>query len=378
MNLALKQIIKTEKELAPYISFHQRIDESNSNIVDENSYFDLISDFDFNNEWIKNNDIQQTPDWDPQICPVCNFHPSTINQSFYTSSKRDLVMTIYVKHMDGMIILARSLRTTSCKASIVYFVDSNLYSEIQNNTQYYKFFQGCGISLINFGKPPLTTKSVVNYRFILFGEFIKHFYNNYNKVIITDGFDTVFQSDPFGYEWDPKAIYLTRENQLNIVTESWYKELFHGENVFDVLNTLIVNNGVVAGYSEAMYRYLDFYLNEYDWKKWNHPYDQAHLNYLFYRKKFKRNGIKIIAFYSCEGFISSIYQMHGNESFQKLGVFNPKNRKFCPSLIHKYSEAHEFAINTYKQCPRLAWQRGLNEYIQGVTQEEMSSLDNLL
>ena len=68
--------------------------------------------------------------------------------------------------------------------------------------------------------------------------------------------------------------------------------------------------------------------------------------------------------------------MHGNETRQKLGIFNPKKRKFCPSVIRKFSESHIFAINSYKQYPRLKWKKGLTEYIQSVTEEEMSWIIN--
>lgn len=343
-------------------------------------YFDLIDEYNFDRGWANKFQVKEGLNKNTKKCPKCNFQP-TLKQPFLNFKKRkkaDLVMTIYTKSLYGMIVLARSLRTTGSQASIVYFVDSAIYDKIANKSKTLKLYQICGITLINYGESPQPYNCIVNYRFIFFCEFMKRHYLGYNKVIITDGYDTVFQSDPFLNDWNPEVIYLTIENNRNSVTRGWYDRLFPNEYLGDVLISPIINNGVIAGYSANLYRYLDFYTRSYQWKKWRDTLDQALVNFLFYKGMFKEAGIKVQGIRAGEGFLASIYNCYGTGGNQKLGIFDPKSKKIFPSLIHKFSEPRLFAKNVYAQCPRLKWQRDETEYIRGVSYQDMAIIDKYL
>lgn len=349
-----------------------------NNLTNDFSYFSLISDYSFNKSWINDFLVQNHNIESSKKCPLCNFQPPNKKKlkNIQKSTRRDLIMTIYVKRLYGMIVLARSLRTTGCQASIIYFVDSSIHQQILNDLQSAKLYENCGVTIINYGEPPEPLKSVVNYRFILFSEFMKRFQSNYDRVIIVDGFDTVFQSDPFLNEWNPNVIYLALENNRNSITRGWLDRLYPNENLYDVLSKTIINNGVIAGFSQVMFAYLNFYIRSYDWNKWTDTLDQALINCLVYRNKFDNAGIKIELIHPGKGFLASIYNSHGSTSQQKLGLFDPINLKVYPSLIHKFSEPRQFASNVYAQCPRLNWQKKLNEYIRGLSAFEMDLIDN--
>lgn len=338
-------------------------------------YFELMPSFNFSLKWIKESHQLIQKSQNTQFCPICNFKQPPKQQFFEdkNTKKHNLIMTIYVKSIYCMFVLARSLRTTKSQAKIVYFVDSTIDSTFSEDD--HKLFQNCGITIINYGEAPEPLNCLVNYRFILFSEFMNRYYHRYQKVIIVDGFDTAFQSDPFEQYWKEYVVYLTLENNNNIVTQGWYLRLYPNEKINDVLYSQIINNGVIAAFSNVMVRYLDFFTRSYDWEKWNDTLDQALVNYLYYKGKFKEAGIKIELIDAGDGFLASIYNRYGNVEYQKLGLFDPKSKAVFPSLIHKFSEPRNFGKNVYLQCPRLSWQKNLSQYIRGLSFDMMNSLD---
>ncbi|OHT12366.1 hypothetical protein TRFO_17848 [Tritrichomonas foetus] len=128
-------------------------------------------------------------------CQMCNFSPH--NHGFIDhDDSNDLIVSFLIGKMAGVIPFIQSLRTTGSKAQIAIFVDTLTLHTIHQ--RFGSFMDYCGVNLIEIGD----YQKVKYYRHIYYIKYLTaasflSTHNQFNRILITDVSDVIFQGNPF-------------------------------------------------------------------------------------------------------------------------------------------------------------------------------------
>jgi hypothetical protein len=135
-------------------------------------------------------------------CPICNFSPYNLDAN---STENDLVIGVQLGALDGLLAYVMSLRSAGCRASSVVFVNSVGLAGL--TPSYSSVLASCGVTLIGVSglhwrglKPgdftwPKGLSALA--RWAVVGGFLRNYWRGFDRVLVTDVSDFVFQRDPF-------------------------------------------------------------------------------------------------------------------------------------------------------------------------------------
>lgn len=287
-------------------------------------------------------------------CELCNI---SFQKSGASSTPRDLVLGMgYGKSVRLYITFVRTLRSVNCKASVIILTDNKLYTSFNENER--KALDNCGAILISVGYlRPYKSCETITTRHIVMGAFLKFYRALFDRVIVTDLQDTLFQMDPFLDSFPRTNSYGTYENDMlvsNPINNRWIRETDPKYSYEKYKGKYIMNAGCLYGSARAMADLYESYINLSYWFSYpTKTLDQPLLNLMFYdgllAPSFKRD-------LKGEIMISATYWYFKNE-MTKDGLFQLSSGG-TPRGIHQYNRICFINAKIQELCPPLGdWHR---------------------
>lgn len=321
-----RQFIQIRRYKSDVSLFNQEFNVSN--FINNNFILDLNKEFDFSN------------------CPIC----IQIKKNSQSSSKRDLIFSFaYGNITKGFVSFVRSIRSTGCKATIVFMYEDPFYDSFTINEK--KILKDCGTLFFNIGKVNRNKYNIMSLRYAFFLEFLEVYMNYFDRVVMTDAADTYVQLDPFDifpekgfwsstegnyfykYKWHRARVILS-ENPCNI---SFYNQ------------TRTLCAGLIWGNIKDTIKFLRFFVNVSYWRQHKHINDQGLMNILYYRKNITFN-----ADFTGRYMISAsdfAWEPKYDQNFLFKTLYGT-----TPSIIHQYDRICVIYANVEDLCPKVSGQ----------------------
>lgn len=290
-------------------------------------------------------------------CKLCHFTVRNRNNS--NSTPRDVIFSAMFIKSYNLIPSIRSIRSTMSSCSIIIFTDSYLYDSI--NPDLAEFFNNCGCFLINIGTLPFSDRNnlfmmrnYVTYQFLQVNSHL------FDRIIIIDLYDTIFQGDPF--------ISTFPTDTIGVSTETLKIQGRHLEGAKILLgdklamsncdHRQIVNCGTILGGTKVMLQFLQQFitmanrLNKNDYAalvRTRFP-DQAIVNSLICGNILTEIHIKYRLYNASDEYIT-IYKLFRNRYLDfSLGNFIYQSEEY-PLLIHLFDRSRQFCKSVLDSCP---------------------------
>jgi len=292
-------------------------------------------------------------------CPLCKFSP------FHepSSSKHDVILASALSEMKRVEYFIRTLRTTGCRARVILFLD-NL-----NQIDFYwkKILKLCDIEvvLVHYQSDVIHSAPKLS-RYYHEYEWLKNNIKDVNRVLHTDTFDVIFQSDPFISDINESNLYFTLEPVTlseSLWTEKWIEQCYGLEVVQDFSSEFVSCSGVTLGGAKPYFKYLEILVGSPQWSRcFGHSLDQAHHNYLLFSGDFQSAGLSI-EFMDCQ---SPYLTMHFCCKKQKCTLKSKGvlyiNSSNPPVLIHQYNRWKNITQMNFNKCPKHNFYYGFSKF----------------
>tara|TARA_B100001287_G_scaffold138453_2_gene116589 strand:+ start:75 stop:851 length:777 start_codon:yes stop_codon:yes gene_type:complete len=236
----------------------------------------------------------------------------------------------------GIYYFMKSLRkyNTGCKVVIIC-EKKNIFQELINfsNEMNFEIYS-------NF-----TTKyNMMFYRFELYSDYLKK--NTFNKVLLSDINDVIFQEDPFKINFTEElycaleqSILSDNNNSSSLLNMRWINECKHlsKNNYENYKDNYIVCAGTILGTYDGIIKYLKFYKDIQNIKIVN---DQGLLNVYIYNYLSSKKCLKLK-----ESKILTLDKIDfENLNIENNNIFNNKGEKY--SIIHQINRCNlPFMLN---------------------------------
>lgn len=289
-------------------------------------------------------------------CPTCQYGTSVNPHS--DSTPTDLILTVLVGYSTNAMTFVRTLRSTQCKASIVFLAEDKI---LQNFTSLEKsVFEKCSVTLINIGRLYSPYKDhIYEARHVLLYAFIKTFRKQFNRIYVADVFDIIFQSDPFVPEFNQYTMGFTTEGYYNnndpTNNTKWIKvadpDYYSNPHFYD--DKIVVNGGFYFGSTNGLLLFYKVFLSLPIFKEFSiETIDQGYMNYLFHKGIFASNGLRPILSYPGDYIVSARGRKFDPEPHQD-GLYVPLGETDPPATIHQYNRLPFLIDAVKKSCPSL-------------------------
>jgi hypothetical protein len=290
------------------------------------------------------------------------------------SSSRDLVLTMATTGAANSGTFVRTLRSTGCKATIVVFIDSKFRWSLTEEQE--SLFQACRVDFVKLGQLLIPfDESMFIGRHYLFYDFLKEFRSFFDRVIIVDMTDTIFQMDPFTTDFGYYTMGVTSEivslNQDPTRNSKWIKvadpEYALNASFYDRLPAL--NAGFVFGSMEGFLIYYNVFLKQDFASKWDHrTFDQGYLNYLYYKGHFEKAGLHLRVTYPGD-YLVSVRGGRFDRGLTSEGLFRMEGEAKAPAVIHQYNKICPVMIRLKRICKALPFDRAPFPVMTDVSQD---------
>ena len=287
-------------------------------------------------------------------CELCKFKKDNNG----SSTTMDLAIgVLFGDQIYNIVNWVRTLRSTGCVCKILFFHELgylNNFNEMELNAM-----RECGVVWWCLGTKFSDKKEVHDprtSRFLVIQHFLDAYGNYFNRVLVNDIFDSIFQKDPFfmGMPNDKVCVSIERvQFGAHDWNMKWVKSIDKNWSNSYWRTKWVINSGITVGPTDLVLKLL-FLMNqpEYYLGK-NNPTDQASLNLVYYRGWFTDLWID----FKGEHYISScysIYELEGDEN----GFIHERNLSYTPAIIHQFDRICSVASNLEKVCPKMGeWHR---------------------
>jgi hypothetical protein len=274
-----------------------------------------------------------------------------------TSTRRDVVLAAALTSIKRSRVecFLRTLRTTGTRARVILFLDA----PDTRTPEWLRFFTACDIEpyYVNTSSSVLLEVPKMS-RYYFYYQWLKDHLSEVDRILHTDTFDVIFQSDPFIPSLNASRLYFTFEPvsiSASRWTASWISDCY-GQSFFAKHGDGPVScSGVTAGGGEPFFRYLKVLLKAKEWRKcFGHSLDQAHHNYLLYTGKFAKVGLEIDSF-DCNSrfltmhFCCKLAKCHWDN---KTDIIYGNNTEVAPVLVHQYNRWKNLTRRNNVFCSR--------------------------
>lgn len=272
------------------------------------------------------------------------------------SSPRDLIISLVSGGYVNFMTYIRTLRSTGCKATVIVLIDDKCYAKLSKNER--QVLDGCGVNLIIYGDiTPRFKIYIYETRLILMYGVILKYRKQFDRVIIADVFDTIFQSDPFIPGFNNKTMCFTTEGYYNNNDPTnntlWIKvadpDYFKDIHFYD--DKIVINGGLFFGSTDGMLLFFKIFLSLKVFDDFTvKTVDQGYMNYLYHRGIFKENGLNLTLTFPNDYIISARgHKFDSNPTAEGLQtiLFLPNP----PAIIHQYNRGPSVLKSIKKTCP---------------------------
>lgn len=249
----------------------------------------------------------------------------------FVRMEKNLVLTLGTNYKLYQIeSFFKSLRSAGYKGDIVLFYN-NLGRSVLKKLRSY------GVNLIKFNKNVFVKKRIhlMNYRFKLFHDFLVGSKDVYNKVLITDLRDVVFQKDPFDYPDYSKINYFYEDRKIRDSNINSYvvKQASNVQTYNKISQKNIICAGTTIGNSREIINYLKIMSKKLTESRI--PIDQGYHNIIFHTKKI--SGSK--GFFNYYGPVLTLSDLKINkEDMDQKGRLINKDRSII-NIVHQYDRS---------------------------------------
>lgn len=283
-------------------------------------------------------------------CPVCDFTPLRSP----TSTKRDVVLAAALTALKRVEYFLRTLRTTGTNARVILFLDA----EKTATPEWRRFFSACDIEpvFVNETSQVLRDSPKLT-RYYYYYQWLKDHIDEVDRVIHTDTFDVIFQSDPFIPYLDASKLYFTFEPVTigdSGWTSSWIRQCYGSKFISRYGDRAVSCSGVTAGGAKPFLTYLSVMLNNPTWPAcYGHSLDQAHHNYLLYTGEFEKAGLDILSLDCNSPFLTMHFCCKRAKCrVDENGIVFGNNTESAPVLVHQYNRWKNLTKRNSNFCPR--------------------------
>ena len=185
--------------------------------------------------------------------------------------------------------------------------------------------------------------SMMSYRFLIYKKYLYESKEKFDKILLADTNDVIFQEDPFCIEFVDElycaledSILTDTSNWSSNLNMSWIHECDHiYNNMNNYINQNIVCAGTILGTYQGINKYLDFYENVQKKKQVNDQgvYNIYIHNYLFSKKMLQYKKSKILTLDRI-----SFDSLHVRKKDGKYCIVNEKGEKY--SIIHQINRCN--------------------------------------
>lgn len=276
-------------------------------------------------------------DYDFSDCPLCH-NPLPVETH---SSKRDLIIIFATFEAHRAVVPIRTIRTAGCQAKILLITDetTSIPWEIQR----------CGVTVVTTKVDKEANLNVKRgIRFPFMQDFLPLVKDKFDRILYMDGFDTVFQSDPFPAFSTKNTLHYSGENhtyRINYVLSNW-RERAPNFNVPHWMDREVKCNGLILADLETMWKisYMEnalFYRNGD-----NICEDQTFYEFLIEEGMIEAHGIKL--FRNKE--LASILWSKEKYTHSKLGYIKQINTSWYPAIVHQAMNIFEWRELIWQSC----------------------------
>jgi hypothetical protein len=283
------------------------------------------------------------------LCPACIFAP--LREP--TSTRRDVVLAAALTELKRVEYFLRTLRTTGTRARVILFLDD----EKTATDDWLRFFSACDIEPVFVTHADAVVRSAPKLsRYYFYQQWLRAHIREVDRVIHTDTFDVIFQSDPFLPSIDAAKLYFTFEPVVlrdSHWTMNWMVQCFGKAAIAGWLDRPVSCSGVTVGGARPFLAYLETLLGIPNWTNcFGHSLDQAHHNFLYYRGDFERAGI-VVERLDCN---SDFLTMHfcckkAKCELKENGMMYGNNSAVAPALLHQYNRWKNLTNRNAVICP---------------------------
>jgi hypothetical protein len=146
-------------------------------------------------------------------CPKCHFAPFAAA----TSTRRDVVLAAALTALKRVEYFLRTLRTTGTRARVVLFLDCPRTA----TPEWRRFFSACAVEPVFVNTSSSVLREVPKLsRYYFYYQWLSAHISEVDRVIHTDTFDVIFQSDPFTQSLNASRLYFMFE-PVSISDSRW-------------------------------------------------------------------------------------------------------------------------------------------------------------
>jgi hypothetical protein len=264
----------------------------------------------------------------------------------------DVILITFCGEVFGIIPFIRTLRTTGSKATVIAFIDKK--AKMKLTTKHFLQLKGCNLNFKEIGDWPFVPGRSVF--FIPMADYLYKQQQYVRRVILADGFDIIFQGNPFTENFENEKIMFFSETQLTFKQLKFQIRLFHSlplpDPTLDNFNVLVINSGMIAGSCLSILKLLDLYLKYLDYHNYSHFFeaDQMIFNYLIYKGFLSRYQIEYLID-PPNGLCSVLIK--GNRSYflsKTFGKVLSYDNKTIALIVHFYDRFNNLFEGILKFC----------------------------
>ena len=298
-------------------------------------------------------------------CPFCKF---PVRNRLSNSQSTDYIMTIMINNAIGIIPLARSIRTTGCKAKFVVFIDDTTLTK-KFATFEYTILRNCAVNCINVGEfKHYPKEALFFFRFYIYYDFLNSHTLEINRVVLIDGHDVLFQGDPFYEGFTNNDLIFTYEDRTlnqSVWGKFSYKNYFFTINktIGDYARFYMVNAGIILGGRYQIHKFIEVFIKRLPVSEaLSQVYkprfaDQAVVHSIIYDKEMEQNGINVTFSSIYDEYTSITLSCFGERCIYlrpnnyTLGYFQSRTRHIYPFIIHQYNRYPPLHRSYISACP---------------------------
>ena len=283
-------------------------------------------------------------------CPNCIIYGNDANNR--TSGPRDCVLSVLIGKVENIFPFVRSLRTTGSMASIVLLMDDKAFNSLSPDTV--RLLKNCSIQWFNIGVVNKLKKSssIFAQKHIIAYDFIYKSASMFDRMLLIDLYDVVFQDDPFFSEVDPNSLIIIKEARLfgDDPKNRERVEAVMKMNKF-MYDSHALNGGVIYGSPIILLKYETLYFSQFNISNIDGTHktcDQGYMNYLYLSGELLMHGFKLKLWHRDQGYESlASTKARPNAALGKVYFLNKR-----AIVIHMFDRSDDMIRMVLAACPQ--------------------------
>jgi hypothetical protein len=290
--------------------------------------------------------------YDSSRCEPCTFTPRNRDPD---STAHDCVMATMFNMTYNLVPFVRSLRTTGSRCQIVFIVDAAMREKIDRPLA--AFLAGCGCTLITTTHFEAFRNDMLLLRSRVLVDFLRPRVRIFDRIVVVDLYDTIFQGDPFWVGFDRSTVGFSLETRRCDRGQIRCAGYLLGDGRESVLwQKKCVNIGTILGAPGLVLRFLEVYVDFLDripketLEKIYWIPDQVILNSIIYTNQ--TGGVPIRFYENFQEYHIMIFMFNLKNISYELGEYRALRNGTYPFLVHLYDRSRAFSRSVRKSCPQ--------------------------